>query len=347
MKLRGHPKRSYAPGERIYFDCKPGFYYSLYLTRNTFCKKDGTWHRIEEACHKEGCNTQELKNGQVIYPQGGTEFDKEVHFYCDYGYYLIGKQILTCKFVEGKVFWDDDPPICEKVKCKTPEKIENGKYSNGHKDTFVYNEVINYSCDSPNGTNKYLLIGESRLICMGTGRWSTDPPQCKEVKCDIPVLKHGRSVSEMKEKYFYEDVVEFECLEGFLLNGNKSVFCGKNNTWEPEMPTCIEDPGISVLMLLTLLIVILVTCICLCQFLRRRKKRLEHPPSVPEFPVKPSFSVGASSEPPPTTPAALPPSLPAKPPPEVPVGPPPGVPIGPPPGIPVGPPPGVPVGPPS
>ncbi|XP_066217957.1 membrane cofactor protein-like isoform X1 [Saccopteryx leptura] len=308
---------------------------------------------------EDRCVTLRIENGRVTYPQGGTEFGKDIHYYCDYGYHLVGKQILNCKFNGTKVFWDGDAPKCEKIFCKTPEKIKNGKYTNGHKDTFVFNEEIIYSCDSPNGTEKYMLIGESTLTCMATGLWSSIPPQCKEITCDIPVLKHGRSVSERKEKYFYQDVIEFECLEGFLLNGSKSISCGRNNTWEPKMPTCIKDirptthpttppaskypdPGVSVLMLLTLFIIILVACICLCQFLRRRKKRLEHPPSVPGLPDQPSFSVGPSSGPPPTEPAEPPPSLPSGPPPGAPIKPPPGAPIKPPPGAPIKPPPGAP-----
>ncbi|XP_066117578.1 membrane cofactor protein-like isoform X2 [Saccopteryx bilineata] len=363
MQLRGNAKRSYNTGERIYFDCKPGYYYTVLLPRNTFCKADGTWYQIEEACQQGGCVALLIENGLVTYPQGGTEFGKDIHFYCDYGYQLVGKQILNCKFNGTKVFWDGDAPKCEKVFCKTPEKIKNGNYTNGHKDTFVFNEEITYSCDSPNGTEKYMLIGESTLTCMATGLWSSMPPQCKEITCDIPVLKHGRSVSERKEKYFYQDVIEFECLEGFLLNGSKSISCGRNNTWEPKMPTCIKDirptthptmppaskypdPGVSVLMLLTLFIIILVACICLCQFLRRRKKRLEHPPSVPGLPDQPSFSVGPSSGPPPTEPTEPPPSLSSGPPPEAPAGPPPTEPAEPPPSLPSGPPPEAPAGPP-
>lgn len=40
--------------------------------------------------------------------------------------------------------------------------------------------------------------------------------------------------------YHYKAKVEFECLEGFDLQGSSTVFCGSNDNWEPQMPTCIK-----------------------------------------------------------------------------------------------------------
>lgn len=50
---------------------------------------------------------------------------------------------------------------------------------NSHRDILEYNELITYSCNHSKGPEKYSLVGESKLICSGNGRWSSAPPQCK------------------------------------------------------------------------------------------------------------------------------------------------------------------------
>jgi len=124
--------------------------------------------------------------------------------------------------------------------CPSPGKIPNGKHTGSEKDEFEYNEAVTYSCDPSSGPDEYSLIGERRLICTGDGVWSSDPPQCKVVKCDYPVIEHGRLVSGIRDKYSYQAVVLFECVPGFYLNGSNPVFCGGRSTWEPAMPKCIR-----------------------------------------------------------------------------------------------------------
>ncbi|XP_045439369.1 membrane cofactor protein-like [Pipistrellus kuhlii] len=240
MKLKGTPKSSYLPGEKVLYECKPGYYYSFNYTLNTFCQKNSTWFPMVEACYEKACPTPHVQRGKVDDPQMGFELGKEVHFYCDYGFYLKGEPILTCKLSGDKVLWDHDIPTCEKIFCKAPGKISNGKYTSNWKEEFEFNEVVTYTCNPSNGPQEYSLVGESKLTCSGPKKWSSDPPQCKVVHCKPPVLKHGKPVSEMKKRFSYQDKVTFACLEGFYLSGSNPVFCGGSSTWEPVMPKCIK-----------------------------------------------------------------------------------------------------------
>ncbi|KAF6074136.1 hypothetical protein HJG60_002421 [Phyllostomus discolor] len=305
MDIKGYPRASYDTWEKVFYTCKPGYNYKLFSPYNTFCEPNNTWYPLDEACTKKLCSTPKVENGGIVDPNKALEFNTETHFYCDDGYYLKGEQILTCILSGDQVYWNYAIPTCEKILCQSPGKIENGKHTNSWRNVFEFNELVTYSCEPSNGPDEYSLVGESKLICSGPGKWSSDPPQCKVVKCDYPVLKHGRPVSKIKEKFSYQDEILFQCLEGFYLNGSNPVFCGGNNTWEPEMPTCIKgfkpthptkpplsrypgypnplefppieeivelDSGVIALVIFTILVALAIICTCLYKYLRRVKK---------------------------------------------------------------------------
>uniref|UniRef100_A0A8C2S5S2 Membrane cofactor protein n=1 Tax=Capra hircus TaxID=9925 RepID=A0A8C2S5S2_CAPHI len=163
-----------------------------------------------------------------------------VTFLSSFSYYLIGTSISHCDISGNDVGWTDYPPTCEKILCKPPEEIPNGKYTNSHKDVFEYSEVVTYSCDPSSGPDEYSLIGESRLTCVGNDEWSSQPPQCKVVKCEYPAVENGMIVSGFGPKHYYKATVVFKCNDGFNLHGDSIVVCGENSTWEPELPKCIK-----------------------------------------------------------------------------------------------------------
>ncbi|XP_007164316.2 membrane cofactor protein-like [Balaenoptera acutorostrata] len=306
MKLKGVIKRHYYPGDRIDYECHRGYFYVWpYLLAST-CEPNGSWSPIEEACLRKSCSNPEIKHGEVYAPNKTFEFESEAHISCNEGYYLRGKKILTCNLIGDNVHWSDLIPHCEKIFCGRPPKIKHGKHTNSYRNIFEYNELVTYSCNPSNGSDEYSLVGESKLICSGPGKWSSAAPLCKVVKCERPVLEHGIMVSESREKFSYQAVVIFECLQGFYLNGSNLVFCGGNNTWEPEMPKCIKgykpthptktpllkypgypnpsdeilslddfedlDAGIIALIILTAIVAVVVVCTCFYRCLHSEKK---------------------------------------------------------------------------
>nr|XP_014338790.1 PREDICTED: membrane cofactor protein [Bos mutus] len=125
------------------------------------------------------------------------------------------------------------------ILCSTPGNIKNGRFT-VYKDEYQYNEIVIYMCDPSNGPDEYSLVGESTLICVDYDRWSSDPPECKVVKCDYPVVEHGMILSGFRRKFYYKAQVVFKCNQGFYLHGSSTIVCNANSVWEPKLPTCTK-----------------------------------------------------------------------------------------------------------
>ncbi|XP_066217940.1 membrane cofactor protein isoform X3 [Saccopteryx leptura] len=240
MKLKGASQDVYRPGDQVEYECRPGYMRIVpLLPVSAVCQANNTWTPLQEACTKKSCpRPAEPVNGRL---EGNLEFGSEVKYFCNEGFYLIGSEVLYCELSGDTLEWSGDPPICEKILCQPPKEIPDGTYTNNGKDTYEYNEVVTYSCNPSNGPDEFSLIGESTLICSGPDKWSSDPPECKVVKCPYPVVKNGRPTSGIGSKFYYKARVTFECLQGFLLEGSRTVVCGANSTWEPGLPKCTKE----------------------------------------------------------------------------------------------------------
>uniref|UniRef100_A0A8D0LWG0 Membrane cofactor protein n=1 Tax=Sus scrofa TaxID=9823 RepID=A0A8D0LWG0_PIG len=234
---------TYRPGDRVEYECRPGFQPMVpALPTFSVCQDDNTWSPLQEACRRKACsNLPDPLNGQVSYPNGDTLFGSKAQFTCNTGFYIIGAETVYCQVSGNVMAWSEPSPLCEKILCKPPGEIPNGKYTNSHKDVFEYNEVVTYSCLSSTGPDEFSLVGESSLFCIGKDEWSSDPPECKVVKCPYPVVPNGEIVSGFGSKFYYKAEVVFKCNAGFTLHGRDTIVCGANSTWEPEMPQCIKE----------------------------------------------------------------------------------------------------------
>ncbi|XP_054567765.1 membrane cofactor protein isoform X3 [Eptesicus fuscus] len=310
MKTKSGTNPPFSAGNKIEYECRLGYKRIVpALPVTAVCQADGTWApALQEACTKKTCQqVGEPVNGDVVYANGTMEFGAQAHFKCNEGYYLLGPKILHCELTGNNVEWSDNPPACEKVLCKPPPKILNGEFSNSHKVVFEYNEITTYSCKPSGGPDEYSLVGESKLVCVGRDKWSSEPPECKVVKCDYPVLQNGRVVSGFGKKFLYKAEITFECLAGFHLEGSSTIVCGADNTWKPKIPKCIKgvkptvsttststtkrqpghstsndeipvresdlDGGLIAVIVLTVLLAIAVIGTCLYKFLRVRKRQ--------------------------------------------------------------------------
>ncbi|XP_013372029.1 PREDICTED: membrane cofactor protein-like [Chinchilla lanigera] len=243
MELIGNAKTTYDVGERVEYRCKPGYQRSPSEAIFTVCGADDNWPPLsDDACYKKSCTLpQDPLNGHVNFLNESYELGTQVQFICNNGFYLIGNEILHCLLSGSDVQWSSEAPECEKSLCRPPPNIPNGGYSS-KKVVFEYLEVVTYTCNDNPGGDKFSLIGEATLHCAGRGVWSSDPPECKVVRCPHPAIRNGRQTSGFRAKHFYQARVTFECLDGFFLHGQVMAVCEANGTWQPPLPRCLQEP---------------------------------------------------------------------------------------------------------
>ncbi|KAK3593640.1 hypothetical protein CHS0354_025531 [Potamilus streckersoni] len=94
-----------------------------------------------------------------------------------------------------------------------------------------YGAKINYSCDIG-----FVINGPIPRVCDIGGVWRTPSPSCSAVVCGSPgTVKNGSLVRVNNNSY--GGIAEYECDQGFQIDGNYSIVCGTEG-WTP-LPQCI------------------------------------------------------------------------------------------------------------
>ncbi|XP_008983849.2 membrane cofactor protein isoform X13 [Callithrix jacchus] len=244
MELTSKPKPYYKVGEQVEYDCKKGYHHFAPFLTHSICDRNHTWLPIsDEPCVKKVCHyIPNPLHGEAILANGSYSFGNQLHFICNDGYYLIGKEILYCELKGSDAVWSGRPPICQKILCKPPPKINNGKHTFSDVEVFEYLDAVTYSCDPAPGPDPFSLIGESTIYCRDNSLWSDDAPECKVVKCRFPVIENGKQIAGFGKKFYYKATVIFECDKGFHIIGSDTIVCNSNSTWDPPVPKCAKGP---------------------------------------------------------------------------------------------------------
>uniref|UniRef100_A0A8C7C5X7 p-selectin n=1 Tax=Neovison vison TaxID=452646 RepID=A0A8C7C5X7_NEOVI len=86
----------------------------------------------------------------------------------------------------------------------------------------------------------YKLNGPSKLECLASGVWTSEPPQCVAIACgplQSPV--HGSMDCSPSSGAFQDNTsCSFRCAEGFKLEGADLVQCTELGQWTAPAPVC-------------------------------------------------------------------------------------------------------------
>ncbi|XP_005375493.1 PREDICTED: membrane cofactor protein isoform X3 [Chinchilla lanigera] len=237
-----NPKPYYKIGEKVEYRCKKGYSRLPFFLMVSTCEKNHSWVPItDDGCVKIKCTyLNPPPKGKIEYINGTHEWGDHVHFTCVDGFHVVGNERLSCDLKGDYVQWSGSIPKCEKVLCDPPPKIRNGKYTFSDVQVFEYFEAVTYSCDDVPGPDKLSLVGNEVLYCAGHKVWSSAVPECKVVKCPLPVVKNGRQIAGLGTAFFYQATVKFECIPGYYLNGSDTTVCNSESAWDPPLPKCLK-----------------------------------------------------------------------------------------------------------
>lgn len=142
--------------------------YTLIGKENRTCELDG-WTDDQPQCLVDWCpDPPAIIGGKVTV--SGRRAGSTVNYECDYGYVLIGSNILSCG-LGGE--WAGKPPVCRYVDCGTPARPDRGNYILVNQSTTV-GALVKYYCDED-----YWLDGNGELACLKDGKWSGNTPSCE------------------------------------------------------------------------------------------------------------------------------------------------------------------------
>ncbi|XP_037549410.1 CUB and sushi domain-containing protein 1 [Nematolebias whitei] len=221
-------------GSVVMLECSTGYYLSV-GHRTLRCLANGTWEGSDDpaTCKMISC-------GELPSPPFGTKlgtlttFGATAIFMCNHGYTLVGSHVRECG-ADG--LWSGAETRCLAGHCDSPDPIVNGHISgdgSSYRDTVVYQCMLGYR-----------LIGTSVRICQQDHRWSGITPVCVPITCGHPGNPaNGRTNGS---EFNLNDVVNFTCNKGYILNGNARAQCRLNGQWSSPLPVCkvvnCSDPG--------------------------------------------------------------------------------------------------------
>ncbi|XP_066403389.1 CUB and sushi domain-containing protein 1 [Molothrus aeneus] len=220
-------------GAQVMLSCSPGYY--LLGQRVIQCRANGTWSIGNErpACKVISCGgLPSPPNGNKIGTL--TVYGATAIFTCNTGYTLVGSHVREC-LANG--LWSGTETQCLAGHCGSPDPIVNGHISG---DGFSYRDTVVYQCNPG-----FRLVGTSVRICLQDHKWSGQTPVCVPITCGHPGNPaHGMTNGS---EFNLNDVVNFTCNTGYLLQGASRAQCRSSGQWSSPLPNCrvvnCSDPG--------------------------------------------------------------------------------------------------------
>ncbi|KAL5247537.1 hypothetical protein ACHWQZ_G019426 [Mnemiopsis leidyi] len=231
----------------MYYECDEGYKLrgaSAFIS----CTETTWWPSNPPTCEKMACQPQNKPVNGDVTPSFDSQRNKEfvshgarINYTCDECYELQGAEIRECVSSGQGVTWSSPEPTCSQKLCYLPG-IANGRISSYHDalDLPACGEVVEFECDFG-----YKLVGSKSARCDKNKKYDTILPTCEQITCPEPEQRDHMTtttypeVTDGKYKPFTE--IEYECEDGWNLEGKEIISCLEDGTWSKEAPTCVPS----------------------------------------------------------------------------------------------------------
>ncbi|XP_056671485.1 E-selectin [Monodelphis domestica] len=218
------------------FDCESGF--ELTGSKRLHCSSSGKWDMEKPVCQAVKCSiASQPENGSVTCNHSSTgdfTYQSVCNFNCNEGFELQGSSQIECT-AQGQ--WTHQSPTCEVIECDALTSPVHGFINcSPNSGTFPWNTTCVFDCESG-----FELTGSKRLHCSSSGKWDMEKPVCQAVKCSIASQPENGSVMcnhSSTGDFTYQSVCNFNCNEGFELQGSSQLECTAQGQWTHQSPTC-------------------------------------------------------------------------------------------------------------
>ncbi len=227
---------------RIEFVCHDGF--SLQGQASISCLSNGQWDFAIPTCvDTRRCSDPGMPQNAVrTLSDNSFRAGTKVVYGCQNGFTLRGMSIITCL---DNNLWDFEVPSCTReTRCSDPRTPQNGmKRISG--EGFRPETRVEFACQAG-----YSLQGRRVITCLINGQWDSPRPSCVlDKRCNDPgVPTNGRrTVSDSTLRV--DSRIDFQCQEGFTIQGNVTITCLSTGDWDSVIPRCVrdvqcQDPGL-------------------------------------------------------------------------------------------------------
>uniref|UniRef100_A0A8C1SD31 Sushi, von Willebrand factor type A, EGF and pentraxin domain-containing protein 1 n=1 Tax=Cyprinus carpio TaxID=7962 RepID=A0A8C1SD31_CYPCA len=202
-------------GGTVIISCRPGYY--LEGPGLSECSVSGKWSPpfSSKSCVPVICEKPlPILNGLV---EGKSyNYGDVISYTCLPGFEL------QVHYFYSSIFQMAFPGGCERITDLLNGKVQEHNLSSGR--------ALEFHCDKG-----YTLQGESLVMCVGNGSWSSPFPVCIRVSCGPPMYVANGVV--LGADFQFGDVVVYSCYTGYTMEGSSRSVCLENGTWTP-LPTC-------------------------------------------------------------------------------------------------------------
>uniref|UniRef100_F7AJJ2 Uncharacterized protein n=1 Tax=Ciona intestinalis TaxID=7719 RepID=F7AJJ2_CIOIN len=229
------------------YDCNAGNAYALFPTNHstTTCLNDTTWDLPPPCCATQ-CTPTPLNPENGVYECTDASYlESRCEYACNPGFAIVGEAVLTCTLKVGQASWSTPPPICQKVTCQPSQQPPLNGGISCTADNAI-GSVCTFHCNAG-----YSVNGSAVSTCEDNfdgdtdGVWSSTPPTCYLVSCDLqPPPTNGGVLCT--EAHNVGSVCTYDCDAGYALNGSAVSRCvddfdgDTDGVWTSPPPICFR-----------------------------------------------------------------------------------------------------------